>query len=116
MKYDKKFKLKFIKYFKTENLSISKIARRVNIPKQTLARWIRLYKRYGEKGLENRKSGVKEKPINYKFEELVLNLWKKKERSSYKMRKDLKKDSKRNGYSLSEWSINKVYKKYKLIY
>lgn len=112
MKYNKKFKLKFIKYFKTKNFSISQIALKAQIPKQTLARWIRLYQMFGEKGLEDNKPGVKEKFINADTETQVLQLWKERKRSKYRMRKDLKIKH----INISEWSINKIYKKYKLIY
>lgn len=112
MKYDKKFKLKLIKYFKAGNSSIGKIAQREQIPRQTLARWIKLHRKFGERGLENRKSGAKGIPINLEAETKILQLWKEGKRSRYSMRKNLKI----KGINVSEWSINKIYKKYKLIY
>lgn len=112
MGYDKKLKLKFIKYFKTGERSISQIALKANIPRQTLTRWIRLYKKFGENGLENKKPGVKEKPINLETEKRGLQLWKERKRSKYSMRKDLKI----KGINISNWAINKIYKKYHLVY
>lgn len=114
MFYGKKFKLDLVRNSKSGKSSISEIARIKQIPKQTLARWIRLYKLFGEEGLENKKAGAKVIPINQKFEILVLNMWKKRKRSVYRMRKDLKKDSKRNGFNISERQIRKIYKKNRL--
>jgi len=111
MRYDKKFKLKSIKYFVSICSSISKIAQKRQIPKQTLARWIKLYIRFGERGLENRKAGAKEMPLSSDTETKALQLWKERKRSKYSMRKDLKI----KGINASEWSIKKIYKKYKLI-
>jgi transposase-like protein len=112
MKYNQEFKLKLIKHFEAENSSISQIALKKQIPKQTLARWIRLYRLFGERGLENNKPGVKETPVNADTDAQVLQLWKEMKRSKYRMRKDLKiKD-----INISEWELQKIYKKYKLIY
>lgn len=61
--------------------------------------------------LENRKSGTKEIKIDPGFEKLVLGMWKKKKRSVYMMRKDLRNGLKRNGYNISERQIRKIYKK-----
>jgi len=112
MKYDKNFKIKSVKYFITGCLSISKIAQKRKIPKQTLARWIKLYAKLGERGLENRKPGAKEIPISPDSEAQALQLWRERKRSRYIMRKDLKI----KGINISEWSIKKIYEKYKLIY
>ncbi|MDO8508919.1 MAG: helix-turn-helix domain containing protein [Nanoarchaeota archaeon] len=110
MKYNKKSKLKFIKYFKAGNLSISKVAHNKQIPKQTLSRWIKLYEKFGESGLENRKSGRKGKFIDQESERLVIDMMKKMKRSAYRMRIDLRK----NGYNLSERQIRKIYKRNRL--
>src|SRR5690349_12856961 len=107
--YSKDLKLKFIKIFKRSNLSISRLAKKEKIPKQTLARWIKLYKMFGERGLENRKSGVKETPIDYEFEKLVVKMWEREERSVYRMRLDLKQE----GHDISERQIRKIYKKHR---
>lgn len=111
MGYNKSIKLKLVKKFKEGNISLSQLDLNWNIPKQTLARWVKLYDRFGEIGLENRKSGTKEIKIDPGFEKLVLGMWKKKKRSVYMMRKDLRNGLKRNGYNISERQIRKIYKK-----
>jgi len=68
-------------------------------------------KKLGSRGLEKSKSGVKEIRIDPGFEKLVLEKWKKKKRSVYRMRKDIRKDLKRNGYDVSERQIRRIYKK-----
>jgi transposase-like protein len=110
MAYNVQFKLKSIKDFNNKGISISKVAQEKQMSKQTLARWIKLYKRLGEKGLENGKSGAKEIPIDHYFERLILNLWKKRRRSVYRMRIDLKSE----GHIISERQIRKIYKKHEL--
>jgi len=114
MGYDIRLKVRLVNNFKTGNISLSQIALREGIPKQTVSRWIKSYKMLGYEGLENGKSGAKDIPINPGFEKLVLNMWEKEIRSPYKMRKDLRKDLKRNGYNISERQIKKIYKKHKL--
>jgi transposase-like protein len=52
MAYNKEFKLRCIKHAGLNISSISEVADIKRIPKQTLSRWIREYKRFGEKGLE----------------------------------------------------------------
>lgn len=114
MGYDIRLKVRIIKNFQSGNLSLSQIALREKIPKQTVSRWIKLYNLFGYVGLENKKSGVKEVPIDPGLEILVLDKWNKSKRSPYKMRKDLRKDLKRNGYNLSQRQIKKIYKKNRL--
>src|SRR3989338_3648961 len=114
MRYNKKFKLRIIRYYKAGNLSISDIARKEQIPKQTVARWIKLYSFLGGKALENKKPGAKEIPINHEYEKIVLFLWKKGKRSVYTMRKELKKYLRKNGHTISERQIKKIYLKNKL--
>lgn len=114
MVYDKYIKLRLVKKFNKENSSLSQIALSTGIPKQTLSRWVKLYKRYGLSGLENKRAGVRQKPINEKFEELVLDIWRRGKRSAYKMRRDLKRLYKRNGNGVSERQIRRIYKKHNL--
>jgi putative transposase len=110
MAYDKEFKLRCIKHSGLNISSISEVADIKRIPKQTLSRWIRQYKRFGEKGLENNKSGVKERQINPFFERIILTKWEDRKRSSHKLWIDLKME----GYNVSERQIQKIYKKYGL--
>jgi len=112
MNYNKKFKLKLILSFKEGKTSISKIASKNYIPKQTLTRWIKLYEKSGEEELENKKPGIKEKPFDKETEKQILQLWKEGKRSKYAMRKDLKTKD----INISVWKLQKIYKKYKLIY
>lgn len=114
MGYDIRLKVKIIKLFQTGNVSLSQIALREDIPKQTISRWIELYKMFGYEGLENKKSGAKEVPIDPGLEILVVDKWNKNKRSPYKMRKDLRKDLRRNSYNISQRQIKKIYKKHKL--
>jgi transposase-like protein len=50
MAYNKEFKLRCIKHAGLNISSISEVADIKRIPKQTLSRWIREYKRFGERG------------------------------------------------------------------
>lgn len=110
MKYDKKVRLDYIECCRLKDSSIGKIAKAKKIPRQTLTRWLKNFRKYGEKGLENKKSGVKEISIDLEVEKLILQLYNKKKRTVYRMRKDLKiKD-----INISEWQIRKIYKKHKL--
>ena len=110
--YNKEFKLRSINSFLLEHLSISKFASMHGIPKQTLARWIKSYSTSGETGLVNKKSGVKETPISEEIESQVLQLWSESPKSKYRMRKELKFKN----VPLSEWKIDKIYKKNNLVY
>ena len=55
MAYSKEFKLRAIKHVRMTLSSIPVVAELKKIPKQTLYRWIRKFKRFGEAGLENGK-------------------------------------------------------------
>lgn len=112
--YNKKLKIKYIMLVDKGNSSISGVAKGLKIPKQTLARWVKLYKRFGPSALENKIAGVKQKPINENVEELVLGAWKKGKKSVYSMRREIKKISKKNGQNVSERQIRRIYKKHKL--
>lgn len=90
--------------------SIPIVAEVKRIPKQTLYRWVWLYRRFGEQSLENRKPGTRPQIINPKFEELVLLKWKKRKRSSHKLWIDLKME----GFNVAERQIQKIYRKYGL--
>lgn len=110
MAYSKYFKLRCVKHFELGFSSISGVARIKKIPKQTLARWIIMHRKFGEKGLENKKPGAKEIKINSVFESLILNEWKKRKRSSHKLWIDMKT----KGYNVSERQIQKIYRKHGL--
>lgn len=110
MAYSKEFKMRCVNHFGLGFSSISEVAQIKRIPKQTLARWIRLYRIFGEAGLENRTPGAKEMHINPKFEQLILLKWKERKRSSHKLWIDMRKE----GYTVSERQIQKIYRKHGL--
>jgi transposase len=110
MPYTKDFKLKVIKHVELELSSIPIVAELKKIPKQTLYRWVYVYRRFGEKGLENRKPGANETGINPGFEVLILQKWKKRKRSAHKLWMDLKM----KGYNVAERQIQKIYRKHGL--
>ena len=110
MSYSKEFKLRCVNHFGLGFSSISEVAIIKRIPKQTLARWIRNYKAFGENSLENKEPGAKELKINPVFETLVLSEWKRRKRSSHKLWIYMK--TKR--YDVSERQIQKIYKKHGL--
>lgn len=110
MVYNKKFKLRCIKHYNVSLSSMGEIAEIKKIPKQTLSRWIKLYERLGEKGLENNKPGAKETIINPFFEKKVINLWNNRNRSAHKMWINFKM----KGYNVSERQIQKIFKKHGL--
>jgi transposase-like protein len=110
--YTKNFKLESVQSFLRGRTSISKSATNQNIPKQTLARWIKIYSQGGEPALENKKSGITKKPINPDVEKKILQLWDEKKRSKYSMYKDLRI----KGVNTSKWQIQKIYEKHNLVY
>ena len=110
MAYSKEFKLKAIKHANLGLSSIPLVAEIKKIPKQTLYRWIKSFRRFGEEGLENDKPGAKETEINTKFEQSVLLKWKERKRSAHKLWIDLKME----GYNVSERQIQKIYRKHGL--
>ena len=110
MAYDKEFKIRCVNHFGLGFTSISGVAEIKKIPKQTLARWIRLYRKFGEEGLENRKPGAKEMRINETFEEFILSKWKERKSSSHKLWLELRME----GYNVSERQIQKIFRKHGL--
>jgi len=110
MAYSKKFKLRCVKHFALGYSSIAEVANIKRIPKQTLARWIRIYRRFGENALENRKPGARAVEINSTFEALILEKWKERKRSSHKLWLELKM----KGYDVSQRQIQKIFRKHKL--
>ncbi len=111
MKYTQKFKLKVVRSYVRGDASIGKVSKKYNLPKQSLSRWVRIYKNFGKKGLKNSKRGVKDSPIDPSTEKRLLKLWKEKKRSRYRMRRDLMS---RNIF-ISPWTVDKIYKKNRLI-
>ena len=110
MAYSKDFKLRCVNHFGLGFSSISEVAQIKKVPKQTLSRWIKKYKKFGEIGLDNKKTGARETPINEKFEQVILLKWKERKRSSHKLWIDMKV----KGYGVSERQIQKIYLKHGL--
>ena len=110
MAYSKKFKMRCVKHFALGYSSITEVAKIKRIPKQTLARWIRVYRIFGENALENKKPGSKSMELNSTFEALILEKWKRRKRSSHKLWLELKM----KGYDVSERQIQKIFRKHKL--
>lgn len=102
--------MRCVNHFSLGFSSITGVAEMKKISKQTLSRWIRDYRRFGEKGLENRKPGAKEIQMNPIFEAIILQEWKERKRSSHKLWIDMKT----KGYNVAERQIQKIYKKHGL--
>jgi putative transposase len=107
MAYSIEFKLRSIKHVSMSCTSISDVAKVKRIPKQTLARWIRDYRQFGEVGLENQKPGAKATKINEAFEKLVIDTWNKRKSGSHKLWLDLKS----KGYGVSQRQIQKIFRR-----
>ena len=110
MAYSIDFKMKCIKHYELNLSSLSAVAEIKKIPKQTLSRWIKNYQMFGKSGLENKKPGAKETTINPNFEQLIIQEWKERKRSSHKLWITMKK----KGYNVSERQIQKIFRKYGL--
>ena len=110
MSYSKEFKLRCIKHVGINISSISVVAELKKIPAKTLYRWLEIYYKNGESALENKKPGASPLEINSNFEELILNEWKNRKRSSHKLWMDMRM----KGSTVSERQIQKIYKKYGL--
>lgn len=102
--------MRCINHFGLGSSSISEVAEIKRIPKQTLARWIRDYKEFGQKGLENQKPGAKSTIINPNFEQFVLLKRKERKSSAHKLWIDLKME----GHNVSERQIQKIFRKHGL--
>ena len=110
MAYSKTFKLKAIKHAEMNISTIPVVAEIKKIPKQTLYRWIKIYRMFGEDSLESKRPGTKPMRINEKFEALVLDKWKERKRSSHKLWIEFKME----GHGVSQRQIQKIYQKHGL--
>ena len=107
MAYTLKFKKRVVRQAMLGLSSITFISKSKKIPRQTIYRWIRQYKKDGLYGLENKKPGAKESQINVTFEKLVFAKWIIRHRGVHKMWLDLKE----MGFSVSERQIQKIYRR-----
>lgn len=105
MAYSKKFKGRIIKHVQKRITPIEQIAVIRGVPKQTIYRWLRLFKSQGVEGLENRIPGAKKLRINVTVEKLIISLWNFRNRGVHKMHLALRKQN----IKLSERQIQKVY-------
>lgn len=110
MVYSMKFKLGVLKHVDLGITPIEQIAKIRGVPKQTIYRWQRQYKQYGEIGLQNKKSGNKETNMNINFEMFVLSLWSLRPVGAHKIWLALND----KGFDVSERQIQKIYRKYEL--
>ena len=110
MAYSLKFKLKIVKHVRLNITPIENISIIRNVPKQTIYRWLKKFKKFGQNGLENKKPGAKESRINVTFEKVVLSTWELRRMGVYKMWLHLEK----KGFGVSERQIQKIYRKHNL--
>ena len=110
MSYDQKFKLKVLRHLNLGITPVEWISKIRKIPKQTIYRWLRKYKMYGESSLDNHKPGVKKVQINVTFEQLILAFWHEHQVGAHKMWLKLRKI----GFSVSERQLRKIYKEHNL--
>jgi putative transposase len=110
MKYTFKKKLWCVKQIEKRITPITEISRNRKIPRKTLYRWYNSYKEFGEKGLKNKPCGAKLRPINLKFEKLIVNFWKHHKYGSPKLKKEFDKF----GFLVSQRQIQRILNKYGL--
>ncbi|MFA6088247.1 MAG: DDE-type integrase/transposase/recombinase [Candidatus Woesearchaeota archaeon] len=110
MGYTKKFKERVLKHVNLGITPIEHIAQIRKIPKQTIYRWIKLKKKYGNFALENKKPGAKQIQIIVTFENKILLTWKLRNSAVNKMWRKLKTE----GFDVSERQIQKIYRKHGL--
>lgn len=110
MGYSMKTKLKVLKHVDMNKTPIESIAIMRKIPKQTIYRWLRIRRKYGENALENKTPGAKKIRINVTFEKLVVSLWNTRSRGTHKMKSALDE----YGFQVSERQIQKIYRLHNL--
>jgi len=107
MAYSEESKIRIVRYLLDSSMSVNEFAEIKRIPKQSLYRWIRLYKNFGKSALENKKPGKKVTQINENFENLVIGMWDERKRSCHKLWIDLRC----KGFFVSERQIQKIFRK-----
>jgi putative transposase len=110
MAYSKRFKLRVLKHASMRESRIERVAKIKKVPKQTIYRWKKLFTKYGEVGLENKKPGAKKERINETFERLVLATWNDRSRGVHKMWLAMRAI----GFDVSERQIQKIYRRHNL--
>ena len=74
MAYNLEVKKRVLKHVRMGITPVEQIAQIRRIPKQTIYRWISLFGRFGESGLENRPPGARAFQVNGAFEGMVLGI------------------------------------------
>ncbi len=110
MEYSKEFKLRVLKHVRLGISPIETVAHLKRVPKQTIYRWIKLHKKYGNDGLENRQPGAKQEIINASFETMILATWNERPKGVHKM----KLETKEKGFGVSERQLQKIYLRHAL--
>lgn len=110
MGYSKKLKLRVLKHVDMGITPIEHVARIRRIPKQTIYRWLKRRRQFGDEALENKRPGAKKLHINETFEKFILALWHERQRSSHKTWLYLKE----KGFTVSQRQIQKIYVNHEL--
>ena len=110
MAYSERYKKRVVKHIEANVSRMSHVAIIRDVPRRTLYRWWRIYQRYGEAGLENKKPGAPARDINPTFESKVLEMWRQRRRGAHKMWLDLKIA----GFEVSERQLRKIYRRHGL--
>lgn len=106
MAYSLKFKLKVIKHWKRSITPISQMEIIRKVPRQTIYRWITIYKKYGAQALENKKPGAKKQTLNHRFKELIINSWIERPKGSHKMWLEFQT----KGFNVSQRKIQEIFR------
>ena len=110
MAYSTEFKKRILKHVKLGLGPVSNVSKIRHVPRQTIYRWKKKQKIFGDNGLENRKPGAKPQQINETFEKLVLATWNERQRGAHKTWCALRTI----GFDVSERQIQKIYKRHNL--
>jgi putative transposase len=106
MAYSFEFKLKVVKHWKRSITPVSQMEIIRKVPRQTIYRWINIYKRYGAQGLENKKPGAKKQQINLKFKQRIIESWIERPKGSHKMWLEFQA----KGFNVSQRKIQEIFR------
>ena len=87
---------------------ISEICGYRKVPRRTLYRWIDRYKRYGDSGLENKRSGIEGTTINHNCELMICEYWHEHKYGAHKTWLELRA----KGFGVSQRQIQKIFNKH----
>lgn len=106
MAYSLEFKLKVIKHWEKSITPISQMEIIRKVPRQTIYRWINIYKNFGDQALENKTPGAKKQELNPRFKQLIINSWIERPKGSYKMWLDFQA----KGFNVSQRKIQEIFR------